>query len=118
MNRPIALVVALLAGAGAVADNLRDPTRPPTLASRAAGTRTPAPVLSAVLSVDGARSAIFNGRLVHSGAVVDGYTIEEVLVDGVRVSRAGVAQELRLPQPLAGVKKPAVEIEPAPGGAN
>jgi hypothetical protein len=117
MSRLILMACALLAAAGAGADSLRDPTRPPTASGRVATTRVAPPVLSAVLSIDGARSAIFNGRLVHMGAVVDGYTIEEVLADGVRIRHAGVAQELHLPQPMVTIKKPAAGIEPAVGGA-
>ncbi len=116
MSRHVLMASLVLLATVAAADGLRDPTRPPST-GRAAAPSTPAPVLSAVLSVDGALSAIFNGRLVHSGAVVDGYAIEEIFANGVRIRHAGVSQELRLPQPSPVIKKPANDGEPATGGA-
>ena len=109
--------LALSLAATASADALRDPMRPPMPAGKAPAAHAPAPVLSAVLSVDGARTAIVNGRLVRAGSVVDGYSVEEVLTDGVRMRRAGVLQELRLPQPSTVIKRPAADGARATGGA-
>jgi hypothetical protein len=92
----------------ALAGGLRDPTRPPLRAS--AGARAePTPVLSAVYSgINGRRSAIVNGELVHDGSAVGPFQIEEVLADGVRYRYAGHPQELHLPRTLDMIKKPTV----------
>jgi hypothetical protein len=104
--------LAAPAGAG----ELRDPTRPPL--AFAAGRRESAPVLSAVMSTGRWRGAIFNGEFVRSGGSVDGYTIEAVLVDGVRYRHAGRTTELHLPQTLNMIKKPATGPARATSGAN
>jgi hypothetical protein len=95
----------------------RDPTRPP-LAERhaAAAPQESAPTLSAVLNFNGARSAIFNGHLVHGGSAVGGYTILAVLEDGVRYRHAGQSQELHMPHPTSSIKKPAVDVLRASSG--
>jgi len=118
MKRAIACGAALaLAGIGvARADGAGDPMRPPVTESRGEA-REAAPVLSAVLTFNGVRSAIFNGHLVHDGATVGNYTVEAVLADGVRVRRGGVVQELHLPRPESSVKKPAAESERVASGA-
>jgi hypothetical protein len=113
------LLLALLASpAGARADEPRDPMRPPAAASRAAGApaREAAPVLSAVMTFNGRRSAIFNGRLVHDGSVVGAYTIDSVLADGVRFRSARLSGELHLPHPEFSIKKPAAEPARMPSG--
>jgi hypothetical protein len=99
------------------AEELHDPTRPP-LAERhvAAALQESAPTLSAVLNFNGARSAIFNGHLVHSGSAVGGYTILAVLEDGVRYRHAGQSQELHMPHPTSSIKKPAVDVLRASSG--
>jgi hypothetical protein len=111
------LLGALALSFGAAADGLRDPTRPPLVASRPATPREAAPVLSAVLTYNGVRSAIFNGQLVHGGMTVGAYAIEEVLEDGVRFRHAGLVQELRLPRPDSTFKKPAIDGERPLSGA-
>jgi hypothetical protein len=101
-------------GSLAVAGELRDPTRPPF--ALAAGRREAAPVLSAVMSSGPWRGAIFNGEFVRSGGSIDGYTIEAVLVDGVRYRHAGRTTELHLPQTLNMIKKPATSpVRPMSG---
>ena len=100
----------------AVAGELRDPTRPPL--AFVAGRHEAAPVLSAVMSTGRWRGAIFNGEFVRSGGSVDGYTIEAVLVDGVRYRHAGRTTELHLPQALNMIKKPASLPARATSGAN
>jgi len=109
-HRILACAAASLVMAGVVADELRDPTRPPQpkvpapQAARATG-----PVLSAVLSFEGRRTAIFDGRLVRAGSVVGPYTIEAVLADGVRYRRASEMYELHLPRAARVFKKAAGE---------
>jgi len=89
----------------AAAGELRDPTRPPL--ALAGARHESVPVLSAVITSGPVRGAIVNGEFVRAGASVDGYTIEEVLADGVRYSHAGHTGELHLPQTLTLIKKPA-----------
>jgi len=101
----------------ASADGLRDPTRPPLPKSQAAVAHEPAPVLSAVLSFNGERTAIFNGRLVRSGSVVGAYTIDSVFEDGVRYRHASQTHELHLAHKGSTVKKPAAEPARASSGA-
>ena len=102
------------------ADELRDPTRPPTPQRRAAASHETAPemapTLSAVLNFNGERSAIFNGHLVRSGSSVGGYTIEAVLEDGVRYRHAGLSRELHMSHPVSSLKTPAVDVLRASSG--
>ncbi len=117
--KPAMLLLALLAApVSALADEPRDPMRPPIRESHAAGgpAREAAPVVSAVMTFDGKRSAIFNGRLVHAGSVVGAYTIQSVLEDGVRYTSARQSGEMHLPHPESPIKKPAAEAARAPSG--
>jgi hypothetical protein len=98
------------------ADELRDPTRPPTLQRHAAAPHEIAPTLSAVMNFNGERSAIFNGQLVRSGSSVGGYTIDAVLEDGVRYRHAGLRRELHMTHPVSSLKKPAVDVLRASSG--
>jgi hypothetical protein len=118
MKSAILLVALLASPAGARADEPRDPMRPPARESRAAGVpaREAAPVLSAVMTFNGRRTAIFNGRLVHDGSVVGAYTIDSVLADGVRYRSAHLTGEMHLPHPESPIKKPAAESARAPSG--
>lgn len=117
MKRPILAVWALGFTLTAAADGLRDPTRPPLPESHTTpAAREPAPVLSAVLSFGGERTAIFNGHLVRPGSVVGDYTIDLILEDGVRYSHAKGTHELRLAPNKSTVKKPAAEAARAPSG--
>jgi hypothetical protein len=108
---------AALGGTLAAAGEIRDPTRPPM---RASGTgeaaREPAPVLSAVMSFNGKRKAIFNGHVVGDGSVVGPYTIDTVLEDGIRYRRANVTHELHLAHASTTFKKPTAEPARAPSG--
>lgn len=111
-----ALIAALIAAPLAAplvawaAAPLRDPTRPPAPPARAQTSARPqGPVLSAVMSFNGRRTAIFNGRLVHDGSVVGAFTIDSVLEDGLRYREAGLVHELHLPHPEHPIKKPAAE---------
>jgi hypothetical protein len=118
MKSAVLLVALLASPAGARADEPRDPMRPPTRESRPAGgpAREAAPVLSAVMTFNGRRSAIFNGRLVHDGSVVGAYTIDSVLEDGVHYSSAHLSGEMHLPHPESPIKKPAAEPARVPSG--
>ena len=92
----------------AAAEDIRDPTRPPMRDAHAAdAAREPAPVLSAVMSFNGRRIAIFNGCVVSGGSVVGAYTIDSVLEDGVRYRHANATHELHLAHPATTFKKPA-----------
>ena len=117
MSRALLGSVALLGALAARADGLPDPMRPPAVAGRAAQEREAAPMLTAVLTFNGARSAIFNGHLVHGGSSVGAYTIEAVLADGVRYRHGGQVQELRLPHLQSSIKKPAADPAHAASGA-
>ncbi len=116
MNRLTLAACGLLILQPALAVEPRDPTRPPQAAGHAALPREPAPVLSAIMSFNGERSAIFNGQLVHNGALVGSYTIEAVLEDGVRFRHDGLVQELHLPRPVSTFKKPAAPSGHGAGG--
>ncbi|MEO8065094.1 MAG: hypothetical protein ABI821_20370 [Pseudomonadota bacterium] len=96
----------LLSALPASAQTFRDPMRPPgSTAVRAGPARSPAFKLEGVIA-GAVRVAIVNGRLVQAGDEIAGAHIIEVLVDGVRYSRAGRIQTLVLPgvHPLAGVR--------------
>jgi hypothetical protein len=99
-------LAALWLTTAAPADVLRDPTRPPQPAARARAEES-GPALTAVFSAGNRRSAIVNGRLVKAGDTVGGYSIEDVLADGVRYRLGGSVRELHLPKPADTVKKPA-----------
>jgi hypothetical protein len=115
MNR-LVLLTALGLGWTAHADGLRDPTRPPLPQSHSAALRESVPVLSAVLTFGGTRTAIFNGQLVRSGSVVGAYTIDSVLEDGVRYRHANQWHELHLVHAATTFKKPAAETQRSPSG--
>jgi hypothetical protein len=116
MKALTAAVLLLGFAPGGVADQLRDPTRPPRpVAPRAAAAA--GPVLSAVFAAGDSRRAIFNGQLVRAGDHVGGYEIDAVLADGVRYRHAGGIHELHLPRPSDAVKKPTAATSRAvPGG--
>ncbi len=110
MRRRLRIVALCLAPAlfamPVSAQSFRDPMRPPGSAPVNAG-----PARSTAFKLEGViagsvRVAIVNGRLVHAGDDVAGAHIIEVLVDGVRYSRAGRIQTLVLPgiHPLMGVR--------------
>jgi hypothetical protein len=110
----LGLAVALTGGrsvAGTI-DAMPDPMRPPVVATRAAAAAAaePAPVLSAIMGAPGARVAIFNGQLVHSGGRVGNYAIEAVFDDGVRYRHGGTTHELHLHQESSSKTSP----KPAP----
>jgi hypothetical protein len=115
MNR-LVLLAALGFCFPAHADGLRDPTRPPLAQSHATPLREAVPVLSAVLTFGGERTAIFNGQLVRGGSVVGAYTIDSVLEDGVRYRHANQWHELHLAHAATSFKKPAAETPPGPSG--
>jgi hypothetical protein len=115
----VAAVFAAVLGVahGAFAEEIRDPTRPPMRDARAAdAVRESAPVLSAVMSFNGRRIAIFNGHVVSGGSVVGAYTIDSVLEDGVRYRYENATHELHLAHPATTFKKPATGPARSPSG--
>ncbi|HME40760.1 MAG TPA: hypothetical protein VKG63_17530 [Steroidobacteraceae bacterium] len=112
LGAAFALGLALTAGA----DELRDPTRPPLPQGHTAAFHEPLPVLSAVLTFGGERTAIFNGQLVRRGSVVGAYTIDSVLEDGVKYRHANQWHELHLVHASTSFKKPAADAPRAPAG--
>jgi MSHA biogenesis protein MshK len=90
------------------AETLIDPTRPaayaPTRSASTAQRVVEAPRVTAIFQTNGKRVAVFDGRVVKAGDQVGNVTIQEVLVDGVRLSRAGRVETLRLPQQAAAVR--------------
>ena len=90
----------------AMADGMRDPTRPPLAPTHLSIAREQPPILSAVMGANGRRVAIFNGQLVRSGGSVGTYVIEAVFDDGVRYRHAGSTRELRLSHTTIAFKKP------------
>jgi hypothetical protein len=114
--KSLVLTLAVIAVPLACADELRDPTRPPTTAAhRETGPSEPAPVLSAIMGSASNRVAIFNGRVVRSGGSVGTYVIQTVFEDGVRYRHAGVTHELYLPR-SAIFKKPSTAAARSPAG--
>lgn len=110
----VPLTAAVLLTAGATADELRDPMRPPMPQNHSATPVEAAPVLSAVMNFSGDRAAIFNGQLVHAGSVVGPYTIETIFEDGVQYRRANQTHELRLAHNSSSFKKPSAQPPRAP----
>lgn len=113
--KPLVVTLAVILAQPALADELRDPTRPPVTAHHEAGPSEPAPVLSAIMGTGSDRIAIFNGCLVHGGGSVGTYVIQTVFEDGVRYRHAGVTHELYLPRPAA-FKKPSTAAPRSPAG--
>jgi MSHA biogenesis protein MshK len=87
----------LLLVAGAGAQELRDPMRPPGAARAAAPARAPAALKLEGVIKGPVRVAIVNGRLVRAGDSIAGAKIIEVLIDGVRYSRGDRVHSLQLP---------------------
>jgi hypothetical protein len=100
-----------------VADEFRDPTRPPAVAVGVPVAHEAAPILSAIMGPPSARVAIFNGQVVHGGGRVGEFFIEAVLEDGVRYRHAGTTQELHLAHAINAVKKPSTAAPRLPVGA-
>ncbi len=117
MNR-LVLLAALGFCLPAHADGLRDPTRPPLPQIHATAPRESVPVLSAVLTFGGTRTAIFNGQLVRGGSVVGAYTIDAVLEDGVRYRHANQRHELHLAHATTNFKKPAADTQLVSSGVS
>ena len=94
-------IAPLLLASAAQAQTFRDPMRPPGSApAKSTVARSTTLKLEGVIS-GAVRVAIVNGRLVRAGDEVAGVRIVEVLVAGVRYTRAGREQTLMLPGVLA-----------------
>jgi hypothetical protein len=113
--KTLLLILTVVAAPPAMAEELRDPTRPPMPASHAAEVHEAAPVLSAIMGSGQDRVAIFNGQLVRSGGSVGPYAIQEVFEDGVRYRHAGLVHELYLPRTVT-FKKPSTAAARTPAG--
>jgi hypothetical protein len=112
-----AFICSLVLGSvPSLADESRDPTRPPVVAVRVAAAREPLPVLSAIMGAPSARVAIFNSQLVRSGSQVGTFLIVAILEDGVRYRHAGTTQELHLAHSITAVKKPSAAAASLPPG--
>jgi hypothetical protein len=88
------VAVLLLAGlfsCPAAADDLKDPTRPPTMdvTIKHIDEIKLLPHVSAIFVSSTRRIAIFNDQPVHAGDRVGAYRIDEVNARGVRYSTAG-----------------------------
>jgi len=85
-RRAFALSLLCLAGAGAMADELRDPTRPPvpTTAAQHATKRVLVPRVTAIFISAARRVAIFDSQPVHEGDRVGDYLIATITATGVR----------------------------------
>lgn len=104
------LACAVAASAAARADGYRDPTRPPVASGRAVAATAPAGLQFGGVIINGDRRvALLNGRAVQAGDEVGGVRVIEVLSDGVRVSRAGRIEVLRLARGAPPVKTAAKE---------
>jgi len=100
-----------------LADEPRDPTRPPLVSVRTPMVHEHAPILSAIIGPPSSRVAIFNGQLVRAGSHSGEFFIEAVLEDGIRYRHAGATRELHLAAGLISMKKPSVAAAPLPAGA-
>ena len=83
------------------ADGLPDPTRPAFAVNNkpaAPGKAAPQAVrLTAIISRGATRVAILDGKVVQAGDRVADGDVSEILVDGVRIERAGHSELLKLP---------------------
>jgi hypothetical protein len=104
-------------GSLVAADALRDPMRPPLIATtHAAISQEPTPTLSAIIGNSGRRVAIFNGQLVRNGDSVGAYTIEAIFEDRVRYRHGSLNREVYLPLATT-FKKPSTVPARSPAGA-
>ncbi len=109
MSKKTLLLLLLLTASAAHADTLIDPTRPayaPTKSSSPAA-RSADPTTARVTAVfqnGDRRVAVLDGRVVKVGDRVGDIVIQEVLADGVRYTRAGRVEVVRLPQQAAQVR--------------
>jgi MSHA biogenesis protein MshK len=105
----VAALLLLSLASLAHADPLIDPMRPANL-PRAAAPRDaePASRVSAVFLANGRRVAVLDGRVVKQGDRMGDLVIQEVLADGVRYTRGGRSEIVRLPRQDARVRRSAV----------
>jgi len=100
----------------AYAQAIADPMRPPVVVSTVQGPRhsgaPSGPRLTAVFFNGTRRVAVIDGKVVGEGDSLNGSTVTEIFIDGVRLTRAGQAQTMRLPKTTVPVKtRAAVESE-------
>jgi hypothetical protein len=97
----IAYVCFALSASQLDAQGLIDPTRPLNAPTKAtpAGKVTPSTTrLTAVITRGEQRVAIFDGKVVNVGSRVGEWVVQEILIDAVRLSRAGRSEVFRLPK--------------------
>lgn len=107
------MLLTLLACCTAVAvpgGELRDPMRPPQRNAAPMASAPATPVVSALFIGPQRRAAIVNGRLVHEGDTVGGFTVVALLVDGIRYQSHGEVHVQRLLASELQVKKPAASV--------
>jgi len=105
MAKRLTLMLAALAfAAGARAQGLNDPTRPPTVSASApeAAADAAASQLQSVLIAPGRRLAIINGQTVALGGRVGDATLTQITETGVVLKRGDLLESLPL---LPGIAK-------------
>jgi len=97
----------LLVAPLAHADVLIDPTRPanaPTKSSSAVRSIEAVARVTAIFKSGDRRVAVLDGRVVKAGDRIGDVVIQEVLADGVRYTRAGRVEIVRIPKQAAVVR--------------
>ena len=92
------------------ADALIDPTRPafaPTKSAAVTHATEAASHVTAIFQTGGRRVAVIDGRVVKDGDRFGDVAIQEILADGVRITRAGRVEVVRLPKQAAPVRSDA-----------
>ncbi len=90
------LIAVLAMGAGATADGLEDPTRPPEKRAPVSAVAVAAPRLTSILVGPDRRLAMINDRIMVEGERVGGIILEKVDADAVVVRTGGRRMRLSL----------------------
>jgi MSHA biogenesis protein MshK len=106
-----AIVAAVFVTPLSYAETLIDPTRPANAPTRAvvASSGEAAARVSAVFQTGGRRVAVLDGKVVKAGDRIGDAIVQEVMTDGVRLSRGGRIEVARLPKQAASVRRGAAE---------
>jgi len=101
------------------ADVLIDPTRPAFALTKSSSpiARSVDPVarVTAIFQSGERRVAVFDGRVVKAGDRIGDVAIQEILADGVRFTRAGRVELVRLPKQAAPVRSEARKLSSMSG---
>lgn len=109
---PIAAVLgSMLVAHCAIAEALRDPTKPMNAKTAAVAVAAQAIHVEAILTSHDRTLAIVNGKVVRAGDRVGDVRIDEVLTDGVRYTRDGHSQVARLDSHLVQVRQPIAPLK-------